>query len=233
VLVPDRAGTLTVPPIRWATFDPKAGRYRVLETAPLTLEVRPAGPSAQGNLAAAIPGQNALGGGLRPIRSAGPISRRGEPPWRGWPFWVLLGAPVALFGLLSGVDRLRESRAADGGARRLRLAGRVARRRLSQAERLLKGDAGAFHAEVERALIGYCADKLGRPVAGLTREELGRALADAGAHPPALRALALALDACDAGRFGGAVGREELLGAAGRAMELLEEAHWRGAGGGP
>jgi hypothetical protein len=231
VLVPDRAGTLTVPPIRWPTFDPRSGAYRVLETAPLTLEVRPAGPMAPA-AAAASPGQNALGGGLRPIRSAGALSRRGEPPWRGWPFWLLLGAPVALFAALTGVDRLKESHAADGGARRLRLAGRVARRRLSTAQKLLSGEAGPFHAEVERALVGYCADKLGRSAAGLTREELSRALGDAGAHPPALRALSLALDACDAGRFGGAGAREELLALAGRAMELLEEAHWRGAGGG-
>ena len=139
---------------------------------------------------------------------------------------------MALFVVLTGVDRLKESHAADGGARRLRLAGRVARRRLSTAQKLLPGGAGPFHAEVERALTGYCADKLGRPAAGLTRDELGRALAEAGAHPPALRALALALDACDAGRYGGAGARQELLAMAGRAMELLEEAHWRRAGGG-
>ena len=85
---------------------------------------------------------------------------------------------------------------------------------------------------MERALIGYCADKLGRPAAGLTRDELARALAEAGAHPPALRALAAALDACDAGRFGGAVARQELLEIAGRAMAALEEAHWHVQGGG-
>lgn len=231
VLVPDRVGTVTVPAIRWPVFDPKGGKYRVLETGPLTLTVLAAGPGAAA--AAPAPGQNALGGGLRPIRSAGALSRRGEPPWRGWPFWLLMAAPVALFAALTGVDRLREAHAADGGARRLRLAGRVARRRLATAARLAAGaEAAPFFAEVERSLTGYCADKLGRPAAGLTREELARALADAGAHPPALRALAGALDACDAGRFGGATSRDEVLALAGRAMELLEEAHWRGAGGG-
>jgi oxygen tolerance protein BatD len=231
VLVPDREGTFTLPPIRWPTFDPRSGAYRVLETPALALEVRSAAPAAP--VAAAAPGQNALGGGLRPLRSAGAIGRRGAPPWQGWPFWALLGAPVALFAVLTGVDRLREAHAADGGARRLRLAGRVARRRLATASRLAGGaEAGPFFAEVERALTGYCADKLGRPAAGLTRDELARALAEAGAHPPALRALAQALDACDAGRYGGATVREEVLALAGRAMELLEEAHWHGAGGG-
>jgi hypothetical protein len=231
VLVPDRLGTFTVPPIRWPTFDPRTGAYKVQETAALTLEVLPAGPGAPS--AAAAPGQNALGGGLRPIRSTGPVARRGAPPWQGWPFWLLLGAPVVLFAALTGWDRLREAHAADGGARRLRLAGRVARRRLATAARLADGaEAAPFYGEVERALTGYCADKLGGPAGGLTREELVRALAAAGAHPPALRALAMALDACDAGRFGGATSRAEALALAGRAMELLEEAHWRRAGGG-
>lgn len=231
VLVADREGALTLPSLRWPTFDPRNGKYEVLETGPLTLEVRPAGPSSA---ALAAPGQNALAAGLRPLRSTGPIVRRGGPPWQGWPFWVLLAAPVALFALLFGVDRLREAHAADGGARRLRLAGRVARRRLATAARLAAApEAGPFFAEVERSLTGYCADKLGRAAAGLTREELDRALAEAGAHPPALRAIAQALDACDAGRFGGAASRDEVLALAGRAMELLEEAHWRRPGGRP
>lgn len=230
VLVPGREGTLTVPPIRLPIFDPKAGAYKVLESAALTLEVLTAGPAAAA--AAPAPGQNALGGGLRPLRSAGPLSRRGPPPWQGWPFWLLLAGPVVAFAGLAGLDRLREVRAAGGGARRLRLAGQVARRRLAVASRLAAAaEAGPFFAEVERALTGYCADKLGRSAAGMTREALERALAEAGAHPPALRALAQALEACDAGRYGGAAARDEVLALAGRAMELLEEAHWSGAGG--
>jgi hypothetical protein len=230
VLVPEQAGTLVVPALEWPTFDPKTGKYRVLTTAEQRLEVLPSGPA---QAAAATPGQNALGGGLRPIRSGGALSRRGEPPWHGLPFWFLLGAPVVLFAGLTAFDRLRERWAADGGARRLKLAGRVARRRLSTAARLVGGaEAGPFYAELERALLGYCGDKLLRPAVGMTREELDRAMAESGAHPPALRALALALDGCDAGRYGGGGTREEALALAGRAMELLEEAHWKGPGGG-
>jgi hypothetical protein len=230
VLVADRAGTFSIPAVAWTVFDPRTGKYQALATAPLQLEVLPAGPSSPN--AAASPGQNALAVGLRPIRSGGVLVRHAEPPWSGLAFWALLGAPVALFAVLSGLDRLREHRAADGGARRLRLAGRVARRRLATAERLVEvGDDAPFYVELERALLGYCGDKLMRPAIGLTRDELHRALAAAGAHPPALRAVLVALDSCDAGRFGGAVSRTEALALAGRAMELLEEAHWKGPGG--
>lgn len=228
VLVPEAPGPLVVPPLRWAIFDPKAGAYRELKTPELRLEVT-GGASPSG---AAPTSQNTLFPGLRPIRPAGPLARA-TPPGTSWPLWAFLIGPVAAFLVLTGVDRVREHRVADGGARRVRVAGRVARKRLAVASLLLAGTDGApFFAEVERALVGYCGDKLGRPATGMTRDELARALAEAGAHVTALRALAAALDACDAGRFGGAVAREELLALAGRAMAVLEEVHWHRPGGG-
>ena len=226
VLVPETPGTLQIPALRWPVFDPKAGAYRELRTEPLRLEVAGGAPAASSPAA-----QNTLLPGLRPIRPAGPLARVAAPG-ADWPLWSFLVLPVAAFLALTGVDRLREARVAGGGARRVRLAGRVARKRLAGASRLAASDDGApFFAEVERALLGYCGDKLGRPATGLTRDELGQALAEAGAHVAALRALAGALDACDAGRFGGAVARQELLTLAGRAMAILEEAHWRTPGG--
>jgi hypothetical protein len=230
VLVPEAPGTLVIPPLAWSIFDPKAGAYRELRTGELRVEVEGT-PSAVAGVGAA-PAQNTLFPGLRPIRPAGPLARAGAPD-ASWPLWALLFGPVGGFLALVGVDRLRERHLADGGARRVRVAGKVARRRLAAASKLLGGpDAAPFFAEVERALVGYCADKLGGPAAGLTRDELARALTEAGAHPPALRALAAALDACDAGRFGGQLAREELLEIAGRAMTTLEEAHWQRRGGG-
>ncbi len=228
VLVPETPGPLVVPPLSWAIFDPRAGAYRELKTPELRLEVTGgATPSGAAGLS-----QNTLFPGLRPIRPAGPLARA-TAPGTPWPVWAFLIGPVAAFLVLTGVDRFREHRVADGGARRVRIAGRVARKRLAVASRLLSGADGApFFAEVERALIGYCGDKLGRPATGLTRDELARALAGSGAHVTALRALAAALDACDAGRFGGAVAREELLALAGRAMAVLEEVHWNHPGGG-
>jgi hypothetical protein len=123
----------------------------------------------------------------------------------------------------------------DAPARRLRGAVRAGRRRLAGAERRLRGgDPAAFVAEVERALTGYAADKLGRPVTGLTRDALAQALSGAGAHPPAVRALLSALDGCDAARYGGAAASEPLLDAAADALALLEEGDWmRSAEAGP
>ena len=137
-------------------------------------------------------------------------------------------ASAAGFGALLTSDRLRDRAQADAPARRVRGAVRVARRKLASAERRLRaGDGAGFVAELERALTGYAADKLGRPVTGLTRGELATALATGGAHPPAVRALLGVLDGCDAARFGGAAPGAPLLDRAVEAMALLEEGDWR------
>jgi hypothetical protein len=78
---------------------------------------------------------------------------------------------------------------------------------------------------VARALGGYAADRLGTSVAGLTSEKLADALAEAGAGPAA-GLLARALEACDAGRFGGPARMLALQARAEEALARLEEAEW-------
>jgi hypothetical protein len=228
VLVPDRTGELVVPSLEWSWFDPAAGRYQTARTAELRVAVDAGAPGA----AAAAPGTNALAAGLRPIREDGALARRGGPPWRSPLFAALLAVGPLGFAALALADRLR-TRAATGEARRRR-AGQAAARLLKRARRdAAKGDRAAVLAEVERALLGYASDRLGRPAAGLTRDALGAVLGHAGAHPPAVRALASALDACDLARFGGGGAPDAaVIDAAERALGLLEEADWTPPGGG-
>jgi hypothetical protein len=131
--------------------------------------------------------------------------------------------------------RLRERSAATAGARRTRGAGRTARRRLSSARKALaRGEREVFLAEVERALHGYAADRLGQPVGSLTRELLAGALGRAGAHGPSVNAFDAALAACDSARYGrGGVpaGDEALLASAEKALSLLDQADWTDGSG--
>lgn len=226
VLVPERTGELVVPPLEWPVFDPRAGRYEVLRTAELRVRVGPgAGPGA-----ASTAGSNALAAGLRPIRADLSLSRRGPPPWRSPLFLLAVALPPAAFAAAAAAARVRDR--SGERARRVRAAGRAARRALARARRRrAAGDPAALLAEVERALLGYAADRLGRPAGGLTRDALAAALAEAGAHPPAVRALSGALDALDRARFGAGGAPDEVLAAAERALALLEEADWSAAEG--
>ncbi len=229
VLVAERTGTFVLPPLEWRFFDPRAGRYEMVRTQEIPLEVTPGASNGSLNASA---GTNIVGEGLLPIRTEGDLARVRPPPWRSPFFAVLLAGPVVLFAGWIMADGVRDRLRSGTGERRVRRAGRKARRRLAVARKLASsGEAVEFHAEVGRALIGYAGDKLGRPVQGLTRDELAWALGRAGAHPPAVTALSQALDACDAGRFGlGAATRADVLRAAEVAMEMLEEAEWRSPG---
>ncbi len=221
VLVPETPGELVIPPLPFSWFDPARGRYQAASTPELRIAVAAAAPEAQGAAAS-----DALAAALRPPR-AGALSQRGPPPWSSPLFAIALGVPIAAFLAVVTRDRLRAREARGGAARRSAAAGRTARARLRRAEAVLAAETSNFLAEVDRALHGYAADRLGRPAAGMTREALARALAGAGCHPPAIGALVAALDGCDAARFGrGLAAREEVLAAAKGAIAMLEDEDW-------
>jgi hypothetical protein len=228
LLVPERTGQVEIPALAMDIFDPVQKAYRTLHTDPVRVQVTPA---AAGLAAGTEPlAQNLLAaGGVRPIRLRLGQASRGPPPWtRPW-FWPVLAlAPFGL-ALVLATDRARRMLAIDPQQRRIRLARSQARKRLRGAEGLLaKGEASAFYAEVARAITGYLADKQGVVAAGLTREELARALSDRGHGEEAVRSLARVLDDCDRARFapkaGEAVAREAMLTRADQIISELEKA---------
>ena len=208
LLVPERTGDLDIPPLSLETFDPLSKQYKTLRTAPIHLTAAAAQAGAQGASSGAGTAQNLLAaGGLRPIRLRLHRGNAGTPPWeQPWFFPLLLAAPLLLGGAL-GALRLGRVLTADPDKQRQRLAADAARKRLRTAEQLLArqksgGEVSAeFYAEVARALGGYLSDKQGLSVAGLTREELARSLADRGHSKVTVEKLAAVLDECDRARF--------------------------------
>lgn len=220
VLVPAAPGTLEIPAVEWPFFEPRPGRYAVARTRALRVEVlpgvAPAGPVAP-------TGPAALAAALRPIRVEGALAPRAAAPWSRAPFLALLALPPFLFAALVLRDGWRRRADAAAPGRRARGAGRRAAGRLRAARRqLAAGAPGRALDEIERGLLGYAADRLGRPVAGLTRADLGAALAAEGAPADGVSALAAALDACDAARFGGAAPPDDVLARAEAALARLE-----------
>jgi hypothetical protein len=206
LLVAERTGAIEIPALSMDVFDPAQKAYRTVRTEPIRLEVHaaPAGaPAGSQSLA-----QNLLGaGGLRPIRLRMTRASVEPPPWtRDW-FWPLLAAGPVAVAVLAGAGRLRRVLERDPTEERVKKARSAARARLRGAEALLReqqrGNASAsdFHAEVARALTGYLADKQGIAVAGMTRDDLGRALLDRGHPPGTVRAVLGVLDECDRARF--------------------------------
>jgi len=204
LLVPERSGQFVIPALAMETFDPVAGAYKTLRTQPFSITVR-AGAAAVGAAgpSAASPQNLLSAGGMRPIRLKLTRVEAGAPPWTEPWFWpaMALGPFAAL--IAAGILRARRAIDRDAAGRRVRGAARAARRRLREAESLLRNGAKApaFYAGIAHALTQYLADKQGVAASGLTREELAAALTARGHSLAVVQRLATALDECDRARF--------------------------------
>jgi hypothetical protein len=131
VVVPERAGTLVIPPIEYAFFDPAERKYQVLRTDTMRLEAVPIVAAAASDTA------------LRPLRAA----ERGTPlGWtRTFAYTVLQAMPLLGLVLLAGARHRRE-RQPTPAELRTRVAQRI------EALSALPADA-AFLTELEHVLL--------------------------------------------------------------------------------
>lgn len=240
VVVPERTGRFTIPPLEFRYFDPASGKYRTSRTQQVELEVG-AGDVAQAPQVSA-PGTvavptaaNVLSGGIRPVRLEATLAAATAPAWaRAW-FWPVTAAPVTAWLLLLGGGWVMGAlRARDPDQLKQRRARGVAGKRLKGAsERLDANDATGFLAAVEKALLEFVTDRLGVAARGLTRDELRQALLAKKLPEASVTALVEVLESCETARFmPGATSPSAMRGLFDKAksvIEALDDA--RGKGG--
>jgi hypothetical protein len=134
-------------------------------------------------------------------------------------------APPGLLALVSlvGFARARMSQESESQLRRkLR---RSANRRLRTAAGYLQaGKLAASLAEIERVLREFLTGKIGRTVAGMSRDELRSALEALGAAKVLIDGTIAVLDTCDRARFApGSLTPEEASKAIDQAGEIIED----------
>jgi hypothetical protein len=231
LLLPEKAGTTTIPAFSMHFFDPTSQGYLVEKTAPVKIEVSGEAAVAPGagkgkvNLAAPPTGmENVLGLDIRPLHARASLRRDlGSTFYRSRFFLGVLLAPPIAFGLTALVGRIRERLSQDTeGARRRRLR-RLVKRRLGAAEKHAEaGRSGPFFIEIDRVLREFLTGKLGRPVTGLSRDELRSHLAAAGLPAEVADKTIAALEECDEARFTpGGSSEAEMRAALDRAGEVI------------
>ncbi len=196
-----------IPAIEYPYFDPDAERFITPASDPIPLQVEPAAEIATPDL---TPDENAGNAGngtalealdglhgietretvlLAQVKPVSPVLVR----------TVMAGPPVA-FGLLWAATTLVQRRSADPVRRRRGAALRRASRRVAAVRHHPPRERGA---EIEAALAGYLADRLGEPPARFTGTTAVAHLRERGVNPDVVERCARVIGQCEQMTFGG------------------------------
>jgi hypothetical protein len=230
VFIPRRPGKLEIPPLKFAYFDPGAGKFKQVASPAIKLDVsKPEGYVAQGEVPYGAPGLT-IGSEAKDIRhiksELGHWRSKGHLILFSPVYLVVNGLPLlALLGLI--VWRRRQDHlSADIGLARSRAASRMARKRLAKAKGLVgSGDTEPLYAEIRTAVTSYMADKLNISPHGLTMEKITELLQQRQAEPELIDELAELLSRCDFARYApgaSALSSDELVQQAEQIMVRME-----------
>jgi hypothetical protein len=222
LLAPRRGGSLAVGPIEIPYFDPEKGSYEVARAAPLAVSVvgDPSALPRPGGVA----GENLIARDIRPPHEEpGPSAGAVEHFHRSRGFLVAVTAPAALYVLVVAGDWLRRRWRRETPRARWRRARGRARRRLRAAEVHIRWNRPApFFGEITRVLTEHIEERVGEPVAALTRDQLRDLLQSRGFPEPTVTGLVAELETCDFARFApSASGPGEMRSTMRRAKNLL------------
>ena len=221
-LVPEEAGELTIPEIRYTHFDPGQEKYVEAATAPIVIsaagaDVWPAVPPNP----SADPTAAEEGLAMRPIKAVSPSLRQAGRNLTGSAgYWAAWGIPaLAIVGAL--VWRRRQAVLEASRAASLR------RNALPDAEAdLARAVASGIDPPVAsaEAVLSYLSARLELPLAVLTREAILSRLRGAGLRPELIQRADEILAAGEAARYTPPVGGSTATGdLAKRASQLLGE----------
>jgi hypothetical protein len=212
-VVPQAEGQHVIPAISMSFFSPEQGRYYTLSAGPLAFV------STRATVAAALDGTRPVGTDIHHIKSAS--GSRAALPAGQWP-WLLYppGVAVLVSGAVAG-RRRRRLETDKGYARRSR-SGRLARGRLTEAQKHLNaGNEPEFYAALNRAVTGFVGDRFNIEASGMTGEQLRAEMAARGVELDTSSALLALMSDCDAARFSGGGNTEPRI-ALERARRVME-----------
>lgn len=205
ILKPDISGKLEVPPISFPFFDPRAKTYRTVQSAPLSLDVKPSSrPDAesQGAAAATKEGLKVVSQDIRFIKKDAPLK-----PWRRplaeSPFFLALNfLPGLCFLAVWAWDKHRARVAADPTGFLFRRALNRAKRAVDRAQKTLAGgELPLYYETLQRVFLEYLGAKLKKPAQGLTWDQVADALARRAAPPELAKEAAALWEDFDRVRF--------------------------------
>jgi hypothetical protein len=216
LLVPERPGTYTIGPFRWAVLDPATGTWSTAEAPARTLVAAGNATQPPPDVAGAdepeaddAPTEDETAA-FGPVRTSSSFARRSA--WLASTPWFGLGLAVGPLALvvtsLVLLQRWRSAARMEAGA--ADRAARDARKKLDDAAKAIEArDTRAFYAAVTQALKQGLETRLGRAIGSLTHAELKRLLVDRGMPNALATKIKDELEGAEMARFSAAGGEEK------------------------
>lgn len=205
VVIPNASGRIQIPSFQMSYFDPDQRDYVTIETEPVDLLVAQGLDPAHTVRAPLLSREEIrlLGEDVRHIKpDLTALEDHGDALYKDGRFLMLQVLPViALLGVVA-YKRHRERMHGDVAYARRRRSKSEAKRRLSEAQRLMgEGKDAAFYAEVYRALIQFLADRLNLAPSEILGDSSDRILVEQGVPQDLTAQVKAVLYQCDMARF--------------------------------
>jgi hypothetical protein len=205
VIIPQAPGKERIPDLKFFYFSPAAKQYREARAPSLEVAVLKGKGGVAGEVTQTTLQQGIVkrGSDINYIKLAsGPLKDRSRPLYRSAWVWVGLLLPLlcnASMVLYTGYQaRVRQ----DATSFRSRRAGRVAEKRLAEAQKCLKSQQyGRFHSILESSIGGYLSDKFTLPQIEITTQQIKRFMEERNLNSHLAEEVGAVLEECNFARY--------------------------------
>ncbi|MCW3124536.1 MAG: hypothetical protein JWO03_194 [Bacteroidetes bacterium] len=201
LIIPHQPGEYKIPGSSFSYFDPSAGKYMSQSSPEFALSIKGApsqNPNAGQSAMVNKEDVSALHSDIRFIKTKAELQKTRQPLFGSMGYVGLMGTPFFLFVGLLFVRHRTEDLASDVIGAKRRRATKLAKKRLSTADRhLAKNDKQAFYDEVSRAMWGYLGDKLNIDHSHLSKENVEEKLLAKNVRPETIIKLKSLIHTCE------------------------------------
>lgn len=199
--VPDAVGDFEIKAAPFVYFDPSKNEYVTIDLPSYPISVaKGVGAGTQESDQAAVKIKNT---DIRHIKTGDKSLKHSHPLYAQevW-YWMIYPALILILAAITLIAVKRHKANADIIGMRKSKAGKMAKKRLATAYRMMqKNDSGAFYDSVLKALWGYISDKLSIPASALTRSNVSEELTRYGADENTITHLIGVLDECELAKY--------------------------------
>jgi heme exporter protein D len=201
--IPRTAGDYTVKPVSFCFFDPADGQYHVYRTKTFHIHVKKGKGTGVVYTTTDQQGIHIIGKDIRHIKE-GPFDLH---PANDFLFgttlyYLLLALPVLLLLLILLITHSMKKRKANISLVKNRKAQKIARSRLTKAQKLKRqGNESGFYEEIAQALWGYISDKFNLQKANLSMETVKTLLEQKNVAPETIQVFLDTLNNIEYARF--------------------------------